>query len=65
MKIFMVLKKKKKKKKKILFILLFSCFNASDIITDVTKQNRNIMTSTLSAYHKEKAKQGLFVDYFH
>ena len=42
-------------KKKI--ILLFSCFSAPDVITDVVKQNRNTMTSTLSACQKEREKQ--------
>ena len=41
------------------FILLFSCFSASGVITDVAKQNRNIMTLTLSAYRKDREKQNL------
>ena len=38
-------------------MLLFSCFSATDVITDIARQKRNIMTSTLSAYHKEREKQ--------
>ena len=41
-------KQKKTKKKNFLYILLFSCFNVSDFITDVAKQNRNIMTLAFS-----------------
>ena len=55
MKIFMVFMEKKH------FLFLFYCFHAlispSDVITDVVKQNRNIMTSTLSAYYKEREEQ--------
>ena len=47
MKIFMVSTEKKS---------LFH-FVASDVITDVAKQNRNIMTSILSAYHKKGEEQ--------
>ena len=49
MKIFMKIKKQ--------IFFLFSCFTASDVTIDVPKQNRNIMTSTLSAFHKEREKQ--------
>ena len=45
------------KKTNFLYILLFSCFSASDVLTDVAKQNRSILTSTLNAYHKEREKQ--------
>ena len=37
MKIFLVLTKKKS----IFFILLFSCLSASDVVTDVAKQNKH------------------------
>ena len=35
-------------------ILLFLCFSASDVINDVDKQNKNSITSLLSAYHTER-----------
>ena len=50
MKIFMVFTEKN------IFVLISLCFSASDVITNVAKQNRNIMTSTLSAYYKERKK---------
>ena len=35
------------KKANSIFILLFSCLRTSGVTTDVAKQNRNSMTSTL------------------
>ena len=40
--------------------IIVYCFSTADVIADVAKQNRNIMTSTLSAYHKEREKQNQF-----
>ena len=33
---------------------LSQCFSTSEVIIDVNKQNRNIMMSTLCAYHTER-----------
>ena len=49
--------KKTNNKINILFILLCSGLSASDVISAVAKKIRTIMTSTLSANHKEKEKQ--------